>query len=281
MKIGFTDFWTGFDPKNNIFYHSLKSTGLKFKIVKPHKADVVFFSCFGNNNLSLTNAKKIFFLSEDFKLENFIFDYSISHIDDNAKKNNFRFPLWKMYIDWFEVNTYTNPEYLVPLNFIDSENEFTKIDKEKFCSIVYSSEYYFREKYINLISEYKKIDVYGKNKYNNYLKEGEYFKLKHLSKYKFSLAMENEISSGYLCEKLLHAKIVGNIPLFYGDDSAKIDFNPKSFIHITDFNEESLVKKIIEIDEDHLLYKEILEQPLFVKKPVIDDFIENLYKITN
>ena len=59
--------------------------------------------------------------------------------------------------------------------------------------------------------------------------------------------MENEISSGYLCEKLLHAKIVGNIPLFYGDDSAKIDFNPKSFIHITDLMKSLLLKKLLKL----------------------------------
>ena len=53
------------------------------------------------------------------------------------------------------------------------------------------------------------------------LPEGEYHKLQKLSNYKFSLAMENEISNGYLCEKLIHAKIAGNIPLFYGDDYAK------------------------------------------------------------
>ena len=46
------------------------------------------------------------------------------------------------------------------------------------------------------------------------LPEGEFHKIKHLSNYKFSLAMENEISTGYICEKLIHAKIAGNVPYF-------------------------------------------------------------------
>ena len=60
MKISFIDFWTGFDPKNNFFFHSLNRLGIKFKVVKPKKADVVFFSCFGSQNLEIEDAKNIF-----------------------------------------------------------------------------------------------------------------------------------------------------------------------------------------------------------------------------
>ena len=280
MKIGFVDFWTGFNPKNNFFFHSINKLGIKFKIVKPKKADILFFSCFGNQNLEYTDVRKIFFLSEDFNLENFNFDYSISHVPTSVESSsNFRLPLWKMYLDWFGVTTYTNPEYLIPLEYIDKKNEFNKIPKNDFCSIVYSSEYFFRDKYIDLVSTYKGVDVFGKNKYGNLLPEGEYFKLEKLSNYKFSLAMENEISRGYLCEKLIHAKIAGNIPLFYGDDYAKIDFNPNSFIHITDFDDQSLLDRITEIDSNKSHYNNIYNEPLFDSAPDIEDFLEFLNDI--
>ena len=277
MKISFIDFWTGFDPKNNFFFHSLNRLGIKFKVVKPKKADVVFFSCFGSQNLEIEDAKKIFFLSEDFNLNNFKFDYSISHLPTPSENSsNFRLPLWKMYLDWFNVKTYTNPEYLIPIEYIDKKNEFNNNLKKNFCSIVYSSEYFFRDKYIDLVSTYKDVDIFGKNKYGNLLPEGEYHKLQKLSNYKFSLAMENEISKGYLCEKLIHAKIAGNIPLFYGDDYAKKDFNPNSFIHITDFDDESLLNKIKEIDSNKSLYMEIYNEPLFESNPNIDEFLNFL-----
>tara|TARA_B100001758_G_C18333796_1_gene570389 strand:+ start:161 stop:1012 length:852 start_codon:yes stop_codon:yes gene_type:complete len=280
MKIGFVDFWTGFNPKNNFFFHSINKLGIKFKIVKPKKADILFFSCFGNQNLEYTDVRKIFFLSEDFNLENFNFDYSISHVPTSVESSsNFRLPLWKMYLDWFGVTTYTNPEYLIPLEYIDKKNEFNNIPKNDFCSIVYSSEYFFRDKYIELVSTYKDVDVFGKNKYGNLLPEGEYYKLEKLSNYKFSLAMENEISRGYLCEKLIHAKIAGNIPLFYGDDYAKIDFNPNSFIHITDFDDQSLLDRITEIDSNKSHYNNIYNEPLFDSAPDIEDFLEFLNDI--
>ena len=130
MKIGFVDFWTGFNPKNNFFFHSINKLGIKFKIVKPKKADILFFSCFGNENLEYTDVRKIFFLSEDFNLENFNFDYSISHVPTSVESSsNFRLPLWKMYLDWFGVNTYTNPEYLIPLEYIDKKMNLTKFLK--------------------------------------------------------------------------------------------------------------------------------------------------------
>ncbi len=281
MKISFLDFWTGFDKKNNFIVHSLKKIGLNFRIVSPRRADIIFFSCFGNQNENFDNCKKIFFLTEDFNLSNFNYDYSISHKETSVDTNNFRLPLWKMYIDWFNVKTYKNPSYLIPLNYIDQNNEFSKVQKNKFCTIVYSSEYFFRDQYIELISGYKNVDVYGKNKYGNLLPEGEYYKIQHLANYKFSLAMENEISPGYLCEKLIHAKIAGNIPLFYGDDFAKIDFNPDSFLHITDFTEDNLLEKIVEIDNDDKLFEEIKNQPLFDSSQSIDDFLDYLENIIN
>lgn len=277
MKISFVDFWSGFNQKNNFFTNSLKSLKINFKLVKPKKADIIFFSCFGQKNQEFNNSKKIFFLSEDMNINNYTYDYSISHLPDN--KNNIRLPLWKMYIDWFDVKTYDNPEYLIPLNYIDNFNEFNLIPKNKFCTIVYSSEYFYRNLYINLISKYKNVDVYGKNKYGNLLPEGEFHKIKHLSKYKFSLAMENEISTGYICEKLIHAKIAGNIPLFYGDAFAKSDFNENCFINITDYDESSLLDTIKDIDNDKKRYNNIFKEKLFNDVPSIDGFLNYLYEI--
>ena len=280
MKISFLDFWPGFDSKNNFFYHSINQLGTKVKVVNPRRADIIFFSCFGSENLKYNNCKKILFLGENLDLSSYKFDYSISHhLMKESKENHFRLPLWKTYIDWFDVKTYTNPEYLIPLNYIDQRNEFNLINKNKFCSIVYSSEYESRNKYINLISKYKKVDVYGKNKFNNFLHEGERNKMVHLSSYKFSLAMENQISDGYITEKLLHAKISGNIPIFYGDAAVNEDFNPNCFIYINDINDTELMGRIEELDKDKSLYSSKFDEPLFTTKPNINNFLNYLSKI--
>ena len=280
MKISFLDFWPGFEPKNNFFYHSINQLGLNYKVVSPRRADIIFFSCFGKENLKYDNCKKILFLGENLNLKQYNFDYSITHhLLNEETPNHFRLPLWKTYIDWFDVKTYTNPKYLIPLNYIDQQNEFNLVNKNKFCTIVYSSEYESREKYINLISQYKNIDVFGKNKFNNFLEEGENNKLSHLSSYKFSLAMENQISDGYITEKLLHAKISGNIPIFYGDSSVKEDFNQNCFIYINENDDSDLIHIIEELDKNESMYKSKFNEPLFIEKPTINDFLNYLGNI--
>ena len=49
-----------------------------------------------------------------------------------------------------------------------------------------------------------------------------------------------------------------------------------SFIHITDFDDESLLNKIKEIDANKSLYMEIYNEPLFESNPNIDEFLNYL-----
>ena len=101
----------------------------------------------------------------------------------------------------------------------------------------------------------------------------------HLSSYKFSLAMENQISGGYITEKLLHAKISGNIPIFYGDAAVNKDFNPNCFIYINEINDKELIGRIEELDKDKSLYSSKFEEPLFITSPNINNFLNYLSKI--
>ena len=103
--------------------------------------------------------------------------------------------------------------------------------------------------------------------------------MSHLSSYKFSLAMENQISDGYITEKLLHAKISGTIPIFYGDAYVKEDFNQNCFIYINEYDDSDLIHVIEELDKDKLIYKSKFNEPLFIKEPTIDDFLNHLSNI--
>ena len=61
------------------------------------------------------------------------------------------------------------------------------------------------------------------------------------------------------------------IPIYYGDDSALEIFNEKAYIHVK--NEEDVndaIKKIIEIDKNDELYKQMLKQKIFNDKYYID-----------
>ena len=90
-------------------------------------------------------------------------------------------------------------------------------------------------------------------------------KIRFLSSYKFSIAMENTEGQGYISEKILDSFIAGTIPIYYGGYMIDEYINPKSFILIK--NEKDIKKKIqyiIKLDNNEELYKSILKEDLFI-----------------
>ena len=98
-------------------------------------------------------------------------------------------------------------------------------------------------------------------------------KIKFLSEYKFSVAMENSEGNGYITEKIVDAFKAGTIPIYNGDYLVDEYINPKTYILIK--GEKDIDKKIEyikKIDNDDKLYMEIIKE-----KPIIDDkFIEKI-----
>jgi len=282
MKITFSDFWQypkAFDPNNNFFIHIIRDLFEDVEVVEPEDADVIFFSLFGNENGRYKDCKKIFFTGENVRPNFKRCDYSLTFDADEHEGKNFRLPLWYLYIDWFEVNSYDNPDWLIPESYLYNDNEFTEKKKDKFCSIVYGKQIESRINAIqNISSNYKQVDVFGKTNPNYYLPDGEKYKLDLISNYKFSLCYENSITPGYHTEKLLHGKVAGNIPIYYGDKSIGEDFNPDCFINAVDMSDEELIQKIIELDQSDNLYNKMAKEPIFTEKVSLDNIKDFLFK---
>lgn len=279
MKICFSDFWSPFDPNNNFFIHILRETFEDIEVVNPEDADVMFFSVFGTENTLYKECKKIFFTGENIRPNLNKCDYSFTFDFDDYGGRNFRLPLWYFYIDWFNVNTYDNPKWLIPESYLYGENEFTKKTKDKFCSIVFGKMVESRLKAIEKISKYKKVDIFGKANPGYHLPDGEKYKMDLISNYKFSLCYENSVTPGYHTEKLLHGKIAGNIPIYYGDETICEDFNPKCFINTVNMSDEEVNEIIKEIDTNKNLYEKMNSEPLFERKMSIDPIVKIFYNI--
>ena len=159
------------------------------------------------------------------------------------------------------------------------ENEFTLKPKDKFCAIVYGKQIESRIRAIQNISRYKTVEVFGKANLNQPLPDGENYKMDLISDYKFSLCYENSVTPGYHTEKLLHGKIAGNIPIYYGDKTISEDFNSECFINAFDMSDEELVEIIQKIDSDNSLYIEMKNKPLFKEKLTLDEICANFKKI--
>jgi len=89
-------------------------------------------------------------------------------------------------------------------------------------------------------------------------------KSRELTDYKFTIAFENSVLPGYVTEKIFEPLAAGSIPLYFGDESVKLDFNPKAFINVRDFkNFSEALRYVEEVDKNEDLYNSYLTQPIF------------------
>lgn len=277
MKISFLDFWPDFKSDNNFLIHLFREQFENIFIVEPEFADIIIFSCFGEQNKKYNHCKKIFFTGENRRPDFSQCDFSISFDFDTYGNRNIRIPLWYYYIDWFGVGSYGNPEYLIPVKYLTEPNEFSTKEKNGFCSAVYSNPVGIRSQIISTINSYKKVDCYGKVPGFYTLPDGEKNKMNIISNYKFNICFENSVYPGYFTEKILHAKIAGCIPLYYSDKSFHKDFNINSCINLINFdNMKQILDEIKRIDSDNELYNNMIAEPLFTKVPNLDEIKDDI-----
>lgn len=284
MKVAFLDYWQypkSFNPHNNFFVHLLREISENIEVSEAEDADLIFSLGFGIEYTRFKDCIRIQYAGENVRPNLKVFDYSLTFDFDDYGGRNFRFPLWMMHIDWFNVATYDNPEWLVPENYLYGDNEFTAKQKNKFCSIVFGRGVQNRIDAINTLKSYKNVDVYGKYQNCMILPDGERPKMDLISNYKFSICFENSIQPGYVTEKLFHAKLAGNIPIYYADERFSEDFNDKCCINTLNMSMNELLERVIEIDSNSKLYEEIKGQPLFLKKVSLEpirEFFINILK---
>ena len=159
--------------------------------------------------------------------------------------------------------------------------------RSKFCAGIISNNFStdgFRIDFINELNKYKQIDMGGK--YKNNVGGRIKNKIKFLSQYKFSIAMENSNGDGYVSEKIVDAFISGTIPIYYGDYMIDEYFNPKTYILIKsqkDINKK--IEYIKAIDKDNKLYKNILKENIIINEQIIlnkiikeeKEFFQNIF----
>lgn len=82
--------------------------------------------------------------------------------------------------------------------------------------------------------------------------------------YKFVICFENTYNDDYITEKLPNVMMANSIGIYRGAKNIGEFFNTKSFINYDDFeNEEDIIEKIIELDNDDEKYQEMLKEPFF------------------
>jgi len=270
IKLGFADFWDGFQHNNNFFLDLFTEIYGDVQLVPAAAANILIYSCFGQSHQYMDRKKciKIFYTGENLRPNYSECDYSFSFDFDDYNGKNIRIPLWMLQIDWFNKVTYKNPNYVLPLDDIN-DNSYIKTPKSKFCAAIFNNPEKQRVEAYEKLSSYKKVDGYGKP-FSNWF-YGEEVKYRILAHYKFSLCFENSSYPGYYTEKLFHAKTAGTLPIYWSDKEIDKDFNAKSYIHLANFNSISdMVEYVSEVDANDGLYRAYCDQPLFDAAPSLE-----------
>ena len=267
-RIYFKDFWREFSQKDNYFTRLLTKYGYEFEIVD-NDPDIIFFSVFGNTvrsnfigyfirNIKYKNVKKCFYTGENVPIRKYA---NLNLTFENTNKyNNIRLPLWLLY-------------------GYDKKMQLVKKESEGFCCFVYSNNVKHRNAFCIKLSNYKKVYCGGDclNNVGGKVKN----KLEFQKKYKFCIAYENCVQPGYATEKILQAYQSNCIPIYYGSETIKDDFNPETFINAHDFdNNNDLINYIKKVDTDESLYNSYMNKPIFSKKwlDIFNDPEETYFK---
>lgn len=257
IRCYFTDFWDGFDYK----YH-LGFLLSEYEIIEDKEGpDYLFYSCFGMNHLNYNSCIKIFWCGENTVPDLNFCDYSVSLSDIQCGDRTFH---------------HYHALYLKGRNYqmtLDKENLLNR----KFCNFIYSNNRCsdpFREKIFRALSEYKRVDSGGS--FLNNMGEKVKDKLAFQKQYKFSLAIENSSSSGYVTEKIYDPFLIQSLPIYWGTPNISSYYHTNSIVNVMDYNSlDEVVEEIIRLDQDDDAYLEKVMSPFWPYGNSFEEFYDS------
>jgi len=273
IQLAFMDMWVDFQPEHNMIVAALRERGIKFEL-NISAPNLIIFGPFGEDNKrdKWSKVKKIFYTGES--MNPLLRDDIVLNIGfrRNLTFSYFRFPIWMTELNWFNIDPtlFKNP---VPFSLELLKPCLEKRKRTKFCAFVVTNPNSVERNTIyNILSRYKKIDSAGRLFTNREQIKGgpggsggQHDKVNFYKEYKFVLTCENSRSNGYLTEKLLHAKLAGCVPIYWGDPFVELDFNPDSFINVSDFkNADDLLERIRLLDTNDEEWSKVADAPLLL-----------------
>lgn len=260
LKVAFLNFWPEIKDENIFLPILQKHFNVEINLTNP---DVIFHSIFGGiEETKKYKCKKILFLGENHRSQNFGSDYSISF--DPHSETNYRLPLWQFYL-------ILRPELK---NILFGP----RINHESFdrggSFVVSNPGNFFRNAfYDKMVSESSiKFYSYGRYKTNSFdlikASQGRYWRdAKHefflKYKHKYAIAFENNAYPYYCTEKLMDAFLGGSLPLYWGDPKINEDWNFESFINVTKLGADKSYNIIKDMEKNNDLFVQMYKQPIF------------------
>ena len=274
IKIYFDGFWKEFVPEESLILKILQKHYDVIITEKPDDAEYVFCSIFGREyQYCRYDQVRIFLSGENYTPDFNLVDYSICP-----------YP-----IEFLDRCVYKPVCFDDDGHFLSLQNKDRNYDESILNEKVYfgnfiashESEQSIRGDFFKKLCEYKRVESPGT--YLNNMSEPvsvshwDNSKTDFQRKCKFTLCFESTKHEGFVTEKITDAFYADTIPVYYGSDTAKDIFNPKAFIHCSDFPDfDAVVEYIKELDQNDEKYLEMIRQPIFNKPNTPQKLYENL-----
>lgn len=265
IKVWYADFWGGFDPYNNWFSRMFLDGNIEYKI--DQNCDLLVYSCFGSSNQRYS-CKKINWTGENTRppLSNCDLAMGFDYLDH---PKYIRTPLyaihyWNIVNEWKISGTYE--DFLLRPKLEPSHS--------KFCAFIYGNAstgvnawgnkqdgVEKRIKMFEKLNTIKKVDSLGSCLNNTGVRvQPELPKIRAIQDYKFTFAIENSSSPGYVTEKIVDPMVAHSVPIYWGSERVAEDFTG-GFINLHNMTEDDAIDYIIELDRDHDKYNSLYKQP--------------------
>jgi hypothetical protein len=263
LKICFCDLWPEFDVEN-IFLPILK----KYYDVEINTSnpDIIIHSIYGGfKETPKYKCKKILFLGENYRPQNYGSDFSIS-FDPHTDKN-YQLPLWQFYL----ILRPESKEKLFQPRILPEKYD-------RFASFVVSNpSNFWRNGFYNqfTLQSFGKVHSYGRylTNDNSLIKEsqGKYWRdaknaFFEKNKHKYSIAFENNSYPYYNTEKIMDAFLGFSIPLYWGDPKIQDNWNSKAFINVLKVGQQKTIELVRKMEKDNQLFLDMFNEPVFTEE---------------
>lgn len=248
--IDYADFWQN-DKNTNFFTTLLRK---RFEVVLAEYPDFLIYTAGGHRH-RLYSCTKIFYTQECYFPNWRECDYAITsvHVDDARA---YHLPVYAI---WRDAATLVRPP--------DLDYRALLREKSGFCSFLtgyVDRSVRNRVRFFEKLNARKKVDAAGRGLSNIGRVVSLEEKPDFIRRYKFHMAFENADLPGWTTEKLTDPFAAFSVPIFWGDNTVKEQFNPDAFIDRRDFDsDEACIDHILKVDADDELYLKYLSAPPF------------------
>ena len=258
LRIAFADMWPGFNEDANFFMDALRHFGYAVKAVATDY-DLLIFGPYGETWRG-KKGPRVYFSAENWATaDHAAAEGAVLSLTCRPEESptHLRIPTWMTFVDWFSGATElpadsTDNPIRLPVHFATHPRAWG--DRSRFCAFVVSNPTCaVRNAAFEAVHAYQPVSS-GGALFNNIggplaLKYpggggGDLSKHAFFAEHRYTISFENSQAAGYVTEKLLHAKMAGCIPLYWGDAAASAEFVPHSFVNLS--ANPSAIRSVIE-----------------------------------